>query len=116
MGSTNVRILVAVMTLAAATTAAAQSTTGTISGHVIDMQGLAVPGATITATSPNLQGTRQTVTSENGDYIVTLLPSGAYTLTFELSDFATQTRSVTVAPTQVLALDVQMGLAALTES
>ena len=58
---------------------AAQSTTGTISGRVVDSQGLALPGVTVTATSPNLQGARETVTSENGDYILTLLPPGSYT-------------------------------------
>ena len=63
--------------LAIAGTATAQSTTGTISGRVVDAQGLPVPGVTVTATSPNLQGTRETVTSANGDYILSLLPSGA---------------------------------------
>jgi hypothetical protein len=67
--------------------AAAQSTTGTISGRVVDSQGLALPGVTVTATSPNLQATRETVTSENGDYILTLLPPGTYRLVFELAGF-----------------------------
>jgi hypothetical protein len=116
MGYRHVRILLAIVMLAVAHAAAAQSTTGTISGRVTDAQGLAVPGATITAASSNLQGTRQTITSDNGDYILTLLPSGTYTLTFELSGFATQTRTVAVAPTQVVPLDAQMGLAAVTES
>lgn len=56
-------------------TASAQSTTGTISGRVVDAQGLSIPGVTITATSPNLQGARETVTSVNGDYIISLCPS-----------------------------------------
>ena len=86
-----------VFCLLMATAAAAQSTTGTISGRVVDTQGLPVPGVTVTATSPNLQGQRQTVTSENGDYILTLLPPGTYTLTYELSGFETQKTSVTVA-------------------
>ena len=48
-----------VLALAAGTSpAAAQSTTGTISGHVVDSQGLALPGVTVNATSPNLQGVR----------------------------------------------------------
>lgn len=34
--------------------AQAQSTTGTISGHVSDAQGLAVPGVTVVAASANL--------------------------------------------------------------
>ena len=108
--------VVCALLLATAGAAAAQSTTGTISGRVVDGQGLPVPGVTVTATSPNLQGARETVTSGNGDYILTLLPSGVYSVTFELSGFGTQTRSATVAPTQVVPLDIGMGPAALTET
>ena len=93
----------------------AQSTTGTISGRVVDAQGLPVPGVTITARSLSLQGAREAVASANGDYILSLLPSGTYTVAFQLSGFDTQTRSVTVAPTQVVALEVELGLAGLTE-
>ena len=67
--------------------ASAQSTTGTISGRVVDSQGLALPGVTVIASSPNHQGTRETVTSENGDYIHTLMPSGPYRLVFDLAGF-----------------------------
>src|SRR5215471_3557656 len=95
--------------------ASAQTTTGTNSGHVIDSQGLALPGVTVNATSPNLQGVRTTVTSSNGDYIFTALPPGTYTLTYELSGFQNQQKTVTLAPTQVLPLDVTMGVATLSE-
>ena len=105
-----------VFALAVSTAAQAQSTTGTISGHVTDAQGLAVPGVTVVATSANLQGTRETVSSSNGDYILALLPSGVYTLTFELSGFGTQTRTVTLAPAQAVPLSVELGPAALTET
>jgi len=47
--------------------AGAQSTTGTISGRVVDPQGLSVPGVTVIATSPALQGSRETVSTDNGD-------------------------------------------------
>ena len=66
--------VIAAMTFAAG--AAAQTTTGTVSGRVLDVQGNALPGATAIAKSPNLQGTRETVTLENGGYIFTGLPSG----------------------------------------
>src|SRR4051812_46202280 len=78
-------------------TARAQSTTGTIRGHVSDAQGLALPGVTVSVTSPNLQGVRTAVTAENGDYVLTLLPSGTYAVTFELSGFQRVTRSVGLA-------------------
>ena len=102
--------------LLAETPARAQTTSGTISGRVSDTQDLGVPGVTITASAPTLQGTRETVTSANGDYILTLLPSGVYTITFQLSGFGTQSRTVTLAPAQSVPLSVEMGPAALTET
>ena len=108
--------LVVAAILAMAGAVDAQSTTGTISGQVVDGQGLAVPGVTVTATSPNLQGVRETVTSANGDFILPQLPPGVYTVRAELSGFGPQTRTVTVAPTQAVALDLTLGPAALTET
>jgi outer membrane receptor protein involved in Fe transport len=102
--------------LLTASLAQAQSTTGTISGRVVDAQQLPVPGVTVNAESPNLQGIRTAVTSENGDYILTLLPSGQYTITFELSGFQRVQRTVTLAPTQVLPVEVTMGPAAVSET
>ena len=56
------------LALAAAlqTQAAAQGNpTGTLSGHVTDAGNLPVPGATVTVSSPVLQGVRTAVTSTN---------------------------------------------------
>ena len=102
--------------LATAGVADAQSTTGTISGRVVDTQERTVPGVTVSVESPNLQGIRTAVTSENGDYIFTVLPPGQYTVTFELSGFERVQRTVTVAPTQTLPVDVTMGLAGVSET
>ena len=44
--------------------------TGTIRGLVKDQQDLAVPGVTVTATSPALQGPRSAVTDKEGLYVV----------------------------------------------
>jgi outer membrane receptor protein involved in Fe transport len=106
----------AVLHLTIPAAALAQSTTGTISGRVADAQGLPMPGVTVTATSPGLQGARETVTSENGDYILTLLPPGTYSVELTLAGFETQRRTVNLAPTQVVPLQVTMGVAALTET
>ena len=108
--------LAAVCVIFTAAPAAAQSTTGTISGRVVDSQGLALPGVTVIASSPNLQGTRETVTSENGDYILTLLPSGSYRLVFDLAGFQRVERSVGLAPTQTLPLPIEMGVAGVAEA
>jgi outer membrane receptor for ferrienterochelin and colicin len=99
-----------------AVNSSAQSTTGTISGRVVDSQDRATPGVTVSVTSPNLQGVRSATTSETGSYIITLLPSGSYAVTFELAGFERQTREVTLAPTQVLPLDAKLGLAPVNES
>ncbi len=112
------KVLLAVvlaLTVSAAT-AFAQVPTGAIAGRVTDQNGLGVPGATVTATSPNLQGTRTMATSEFGDYSISLLPPGDYTVTFELSGFQTVTRTLAVAPTQSVPLDVTLAVGGLTET
>ena len=98
--------LAVVCVIVTAAPVAAQSTTGTISGRVSDSQGLPLPGVTVSATSNNLQGARETVTSENGDYILSLLPSVTYRVVFDLTGFQRVERSFGLAPTQVLALQI----------
>ena len=102
--------------IAAAATVSAQTTTGTITGRVVDDQNLSVPGVTITVASPALQGVQTAITSVNGDYIVPLLPPGTYTVKVELSGFQTQERTVTVAATQTLPLNITLGPAAVAEN
>ncbi len=102
--------------LSLAGTAGAQTTSGTISGRVVDGQGLPLPGVTVNAASPNLQGVRASTTSSNGDYTFIGLPSGPYTLTFELSGFQTIKKAVTLAPTETLTVDSALGVAAVSET
>jgi len=90
--------------------ASAQTTTATIAGHVSDADGLPVPGATITVGGPALQGLQKVFTSANGDYTVRLLPPGTYTVTVELPEFQKQERTVVVAATQELTLNITLGL------
>ena len=116
MPFTRTALWIVVLALVLATSAFAQSTSGTISGRVTDAQGLSVPGVSIVATAPTLQGSNETVTSANGDFILPLLPPGVYALTFELTGFGTQTRTVTVAPAQVVPLSIEIGPAAVTET
>jgi hypothetical protein len=88
--------------------AAAQVPTGTISGRVTSSDGLPLPGVTVTATSPNLQGERTVVTTGNGDFVLPLLPPGDYAVKFELSGFQATTRQVGLAGTQVVTLNESM--------
>lgn len=54
----------------------AQTTTGSLSGQVVDRTNLPVPGVTVTVQSPSLQGLKTATTSEHGDYVVPFLPPG----------------------------------------
>ena len=65
-------------------------TTGEISGRVSDETGGALPGVTVTATSPALQGARTAVSDGGGQYRFALLPPGDYALAFELAGFETE--------------------------
>jgi protocatechuate 3,4-dioxygenase beta subunit len=59
--------------------AGAQIPTGTVTGQVFDTQGRPIAGATVTATSPALQGEQTTTSSANGAYNLKFLPPGPYT-------------------------------------
>ena len=109
-------LCVAVVVVMTAGPAAAQTTTGTITGRVVDGQGLSVPGVTVNVEGVNLQGVLTVVTSENGDYILPQLPPGTYTVTFQLSGFETQKKTVALAPTQTLPMNIEMGPASLSET
>ena len=95
-----------------ATSAFAQ-TTGTIAGHVADSSGAALPGVTVEAKSPALQGTRVAVTDARGDYRLALLPPGVYSVSYNLEGFAPETRrGITVSLGKETTLDAAMKPAA----
>src|SRR5579872_1221591 len=70
----------------------AQQTTGSVSGRVVDQQGAAVPGATVTAKSTATGFTRNETSDAEGVYRVSALPVGTYDITAELSGFTTVSR------------------------
>jgi hypothetical protein len=102
--------------LAVASLALAQgSPTGTISGRVNSDTGV-LPGVTVTVTSPALQGSRTAVTSDNGDFILPLLPPGTYTVVFEMQGFRTVHQTASVAAAQTVPLDVTLTVAVASET
>jgi len=95
-----------------ATSALAQ-TTGTIAGRVADSSGAALPGVTVEAKSPALQGTRVAVSDPRGDYRLALLPPGVYSVAYRLEGFAPETRrGITVSLGKETPLDTAMKPAA----
>jgi outer membrane receptor protein involved in Fe transport len=69
-------LFMAALTLSAAR--AQTSTTGTIEGTVMDVNGAAVPGVTVTVTSPNLITPQTATTNDEGRYRILNLPPGRY--------------------------------------
>jgi hypothetical protein len=90
--------------------------TGRLAGRVSDSEGNGVPGVTVEIASPALQGVRSTVTDLNGDYVVPSLPPGEYSVTFTMEGFDTQSRNSRLASSQAVQLDVNMSLAAVSET
>jgi outer membrane receptor protein involved in Fe transport len=98
-------------------TALAQQTTGVIAGRVIDDQGAAVPGASVTATSSVTGLERETISDENGLYRLAALPIGSYTVAASLPSFARFERAdVVVNIGQPRDLDIILRVAALAET
>ena len=71
----------------AAPAAMAQQTTGNISGRIVDDQGAAVPGVTVTGKNVQTGFTRTDVSDGEGIYRLTALPVGTYDITAELQGF-----------------------------
>jgi hypothetical protein len=93
----------------------AQGTTGTINGRIVDPQGLAVPGATVTVTGP--QGARTTVTDSTGRFTVPFLIPGTYNVKAELQGFKTiEQNNITVRLEQTVDLPLTMQVGGLTET
>lgn len=90
--------------------------TGTISGKLTDQQALPLVGATVTAESPTLQGSRSVVTSANGDYVIPFLPPGDYTLKVDLAGFNPVKRTVRISPSQTQTVNATMTLSTVSET
>src|SRR3954447_9453120 len=90
--------------------------TGTIRGTVKDEQGLALPGATITATSPTLQGERTVVTDAGGSYLFRAIPPGTYHLKFEMSGMSPIQKTADVPLGGVAQIDTTMSISQMQET
>ena len=91
----------------------AQGTSATLTGTVTSA-GTALPGATITVSSPALLGTRTTVSGSNGDYSIPALPPGDYSVVIETIDVAAPTDDVLSRCSDVADRIVAMAAAAET--
>jgi hypothetical protein len=81
--------------------------TATLSGRATH-EGQGLPGVSVAAKSPALQGTRRSFTNNAGDYFFANLPPGDYIITFALSGFETLNKDIRLAASQVNQLDATM--------
>ncbi len=96
--------------------AAAQGTTGSISGTVTDSQKAVVPGVTILVRQTETGAERTLVSDERGRYTVLNLSPGPYRITAELTGFRSVVRDqLTVAIGKDLLVDIEMGVGGVEE-
>ena len=107
----------ALFLLLACVPALAQQTTGTISGRVLDEQGNAIPGVSITARNEATGFTRTESTNVEGIYRLAALPVGIYEVKAALPGFSTVAKKdIEVAVALVQAIDFALKVVALAET
>ena len=110
-------VLSVLFALTTAANAGAQGGNGSLRGTVKDEQGAAMPGVTVTATSPALLAPSVAVTDDEGNYRLINLPPGDYTLTAELTGFSVFRREgILLRAGANFQVDITMALGTLQET
>ncbi|HTF65915.1 MAG TPA: carboxypeptidase-like regulatory domain-containing protein [Edaphobacter sp.] len=94
------------------TSAFAQNTDASLSGSVLDSTGAAIPQVKITLTNDDTRLSQSVVSSDSGNFVLTPLPPGHYTVSAERDGFRRHVQSgilLTVAQKATLNLTLQVG-------
>src|SRR5438477_2496372 len=67
--------------------ALAQSSTGTVSGRVVDPSGAPITGAEVKLISETTRNARTLTSTDNGDFVFTDVQPGVFTITVKLTGF-----------------------------
>src|SRR2546421_9365638 len=108
------RYLLCLALLLVSTSALAQIS-GTLTGTVTT-DGKPLPGVTVTVSSPNLQGTRTTVSGGNGDYNFPALPPGTYSVAFELEGMQRVTKTTVLKLAETSRVDADLSVSRVSEA
>jgi hypothetical protein len=109
-------LVLATLVFTAGNFAAAQNTTGSITGRLTDPSGASVAGATVTVTNTGTRANRVLTTDGSGDFTATLLLPGVYSVTSAMTGFKTNVRNgITLQVDQVVRIDMTLALGSTTE-
>ena len=100
-------LIVSGFCLGASVTVVAQATS-TLQGRVLDQQGGALAGATVTVNSSTDSFSSVVVTDATGAYQLVSIPPGLYTVRYSMSGFRASEESVNLTSGSACALDMQL--------
>src|SRR5439155_1742463 len=94
----------------------AQSDRGTVTGTVSDATKAVIPGASVIATNGDTGAKFETISTETGNYTLSQVPPGTYSLSVELPGFKKYVRQgINVLVAQTLRIDVSLEVGAATD-
>ena len=93
-------------------TLAQSTTTGGVTGRVIDPSGAVIPGATVSLRNQGTGTEATTVTDANGNYHFALVDPGNYAVSASASGFQTTVRTVTVSLGRTQTADIELKVGA----
>src|SRR5215813_12714369 len=94
----------------------AQSDRGTITGTVADQTSAVIPGASVVAVNGETGTKYETISTETGNYTLTQVPPGVYSLSVELPGFKRYVRQgINVLVAQTLRIDISLEVGAATD-
>ncbi len=95
----------------------AQTTTGSIVGTVTDPSGAVIGAASITITNMDTNISVKATTDQAGNYVVTTLPIGRYSVTVEAAGFKKSVRSdITLNVQDRIRVDAALEVGAVTDT
>jgi hypothetical protein len=95
---------------------AAQTTTSTIAGTVTDASGGVIQGAEVSVRGETVAAERRATTDARGEYRLTALPAGTYTITVTAPGLAPSAATLEVTLNRVVTFDVSMQVGGVQET
>src|SRR5438874_5288437 len=108
-------IAVLLLLLVPAALLSAQTVTAALNGRVTDATGAVLPSSSVTAVNDATGISRGAATNAGGDYQISLLPVGTYTVTAEHSGFKKQSQKITLQIGANAAADFSLTVGSVTE-